>query len=104
MTSETKEEAKKRTEMLATLRDQHRDRVKLAQALLKEQQTVRKALKGAMQSGPQTIPQLAGATRIPADEVLWHVTAMKKYGLVEEAGLDEDEAYFLYRLSKEATP
>jgi hypothetical protein len=29
---------------------------------------------------------------------------MKKYGLVEEAGLDEDEAYYLYRSSKEARP
>jgi predicted transcriptional regulator len=104
MTSETREEAKKRTEMLAALRDQRRDRVKQAQALLKELQTVRKALQRAMQSGPQTVPQLAGATSIPAHQVLWHVTAMKKYGLVEEAGLDEDEAYYLYRLSKEARP
>jgi predicted ArsR family transcriptional regulator len=104
MTSEAREEAKKRTEMLAALRDQRRERVKQAQALLKEQQAARKALQRALQSGPQTVPQLAGATGIPAQQVLWHVTAMKKYGLVEEAGLDEDEAYYLYRLSKEARP
>ncbi len=104
MTSETREEAKKRTEMLSALRDERRERVKQAQALLKEQQATRKTLQRAMQSGPQTVPQLAGATGIPAQQVLWHVTAMKKYGLVEEAGLDEDEAYYLYRLSKEARP
>ncbi len=27
---------------------------------------------------------------------------MKKYGLVEEAGMDEDEVYYLYRLAQEA--
>ena len=90
--------------MLASLREQHRDRVKLAQALLKEQQTIRRALERAMESGPQTVPQLAAAAHIPADQVLWHVTAMKKYGLVQDAGLDEDEAYVLYRLSREVKP
>ena len=99
-----KEEAKKRTEMLAALRNQHRDRVKQTQALLKEQQTIRKALSRAMQAGPRTVPQLAEATGLPAHEVLWHVTAMKKYGLVAEAGLNEDYEYYLYGLAKKARP
>lgn len=104
MTPNTKEEAKKRTEMLVALRNRHPDRVKQAQAQLKDQQAARKALQRAMQSGPQTIPQLAGATGMPSHEILWHVASMKKYGLVEEAGMDEDEAYYVYKLSKEATP
>jgi predicted transcriptional regulator len=101
MTPKTKEEAKKRTEMLVALRNRYPDRVKQAQALLKEQQAVRKVIRRAMQTGPQTVPQLAEATGLLAHEVLWHVTAMKKYSLVEEVGIDEDEAYYLYRLSKE---
>jgi predicted ArsR family transcriptional regulator len=102
MTARSKEEAKKRTELLASLRDQRRDQVSKSQALLKEQQAVRRSLQRALQAGPQTVPQLAEATGLPAHQVLWHVTALKKYGQVEEVGMDEDEVYYLYRLSKEA--
>jgi predicted ArsR family transcriptional regulator len=102
MSANTREEAKKRTELLASLRDQHRDQVSKSQALLKEQQAARRTLQRAMQVGPQTVPQLAEATGLPAHQVLWHVTAWKKYGLVEEVGMDEDETYYLYRLLKEA--
>lgn len=104
MTLQGKEKARKRTEVLVGLRHQHQAEVSRAQALLKEQQRVRKTLREAMQSGPRTVPQLAEDTGLPACEVLWHVTAMKKYGLAEEAGMDEEDAYCLYRLSKEAQP
>jgi hypothetical protein len=99
-----KAEAKKRTEMLAALRQQYRDTVKQVQMLLKEQQAVRKALGQAMQAGPRTVPQLAEVTEIPAHEILWHIAAMKKYGLVVEHGLDEADAYYLYGLPEEAKP
>ncbi len=104
MTAKKRDKAKKQTEMLAALRKQHSDQVKQAQALLKEQQAVRKTLRGAMKAGPRTVPQLAEATGLPAHEVLWQVTAMKKYGLVIEEGLNEDYEYYLYALSKEANP
>jgi predicted Rossmann fold nucleotide-binding protein DprA/Smf involved in DNA uptake len=104
MTAKKREEAKKQTEMLAALRKQHSDQVKQAQTLLKEQKDVRKTLRGAMKAGPRTVPQLAEATGLPAHEVLWHVAAMKKYGLVIEEGLNEDYEYYLYALSKEAKP
>ena len=101
MTAKKRDEAKKQTEMLAALREQHSDQVKQAQALLKEQQAVRKMLRGAMKAGPRTVPQLAEATGLPSAEVLWQVTAMKKYGLVIEEGLNEDYEYYLYALSEE---
>ena len=104
MTAKKTEEAKKQTEMLAALRKQRSEQVKQAQALLKEQQGVRKTLRGAMKAGPRTIPQLAEATGLPSHEVLWHVTAMKKYGLVIEEGLNEDYEYYLYALSEEVKP
>ena len=101
MTARKREEAKKQTEMLAALREQHSDQVKQAQALLREQQDVRKTLRKAMKAGPRTVPQLAEATGLPSHEVLWHVAAMKKYGLVIEEGLNEDYEYYLYALSME---
>jgi len=99
---ESKEDAKKRTEFLAELRKQHKERVKIAQEMLKEQQAVRKTLMRAMRGGPHSVPQLAIDTDIPADEVLWHIASMKKYGEVEELGLDEDYEYYQYILAKEA--
>ena len=99
-----KEEARQRTEMLAAMRTQHSEEFKHAQALLKEQQAARKSLQRAMLGGPKSVPQLAESTGIPAHVVLWHIAAMKKYGLVVEASLDEDGDYYLYELSKEAKP
>jgi len=89
--------------MLANLRKEHREQVKEAQALLKEQQSIRKALKRSLQAGPHSVPQLAAETDLPAHEVLWHIAAMKKYAQVVEAGLDEEYEYYLYDLAKEAT-
>jgi len=45
---------------------------------------------------PATVPQIAEALRLPAHEVLWHVTGMRKYGKVTEDGEDGD--YLLYAL------
>jgi predicted Rossmann fold nucleotide-binding protein DprA/Smf involved in DNA uptake len=101
MTTTDKEKAKARTKMLANLRKLHRDSVKEAQVLLKEQQSKRKAISRAMQGAPKSVPQIAEASGIPAHEVLYYVAAMKKYGDVVEAGLDENYEYYLYRLEPE---
>jgi predicted ArsR family transcriptional regulator len=98
----TMEAKKKRTEMLVEMRKEHRDTVQKAQELLKAQQSTRKALERALTSGPHSVPQLAQAVDMPAHEVLWHIAAMKKYGIVAEAGTDESGDYYLYRLTKEA--
>jgi len=42
--------------------------------------------------GPLTIPQLADATGLPADEVLQHILVMMKSGQVVEAG-EKDGGY-----------
>ena len=42
--------------------------------------------------GPLTIPQLADATGLPADEVLQHILVMMKSGKVVEAG-EKDGGY-----------
>ncbi len=104
MTTKTREEIRQRTAMLTALRSQRDEQFKQAQSLLKEQRAIRKSVQQAMLGGPKSVPQLAASIGIPAHVVLWHVAAMKKYGLVAEAGLDEDGDYYLYELSKEARP
>ncbi|MGB9521826.1 MAG: hypothetical protein ACPL6F_03620 [Anaerolineales bacterium] len=100
--SETAEAKRQRTEMLVELRKEHRDSVKTAQELLKVQQNARKALERALTAGSHSVPQLAQVTGMPANEVLWHIAAMKKYGIVVEDGTDESGDFYLYRLTKEA--
>ena len=95
----SKEDAKKRTQLLKQLREEHKDTVEQTQALLKKQQATRKQIKNAMKEGPKTIPEIATATALPADEVLWYVTALKKYGLAKEVGMSGE--YFQYELSEE---
>jgi len=94
-----REEAKKRSEMLKQLREQHAEGVQATQALLKAQNETRKALRNALKDAARTIPEMAEATGLPAHEILWHVTAMKKYDLVKEEGLSG--AYYLYGLTEE---
>lgn len=101
MTTE-KEAAQKRTALLADLRKQNRGKVEIAQAMLKEQQAVRKTISKVIQGTAKSVPEIAAATELPPHEVLWHITAMKKYGEVVEDGLDDDYEYFLYRLVKES--
>lgn len=96
----SKEETRSRAEILKRLREQHQVSVAATQALLKELQAIRKEIRQALQSEPRTIPELVAVTGLPANEVLWHVIAMKKYNLVEEVGLDD--GYYRYRLAEEA--
>jgi hypothetical protein len=102
MTKNDRTAAKKRSAMLVNLRKEHREGVKAAQALMKEQQTVRKALRRALQGEPKTVPQLAESIDLPPHEVLWHIAALKKYGQVREVGLDDEWEYYQYALAEEA--
>jgi|WetSurMetagenome_2_1015567.scaffolds.fasta_scaffold810354_2 hypothetical protein len=56
----------------------------------------RKAIQKFLEAQPATVPQIATALNIPSDEALWHVTGMRKYGKVAEAGEEDD--YPLYAL------
>jgi predicted transcriptional regulator len=96
-----REEARERTAALVALRKKHEASVARTQELVKEQNAVRKLLRGALQEGPLTVPDLARKTGLPAEQVLWHVTAMKKYDLVVETGMDEAGDYYRYGLPGE---
>jgi predicted transcriptional regulator len=95
-----REAARKKTQLLLSLREAHQDTVAAAQARLKEQKAVRRQICNQIQEEPQVVPEIATATGLPTHQVLWHITAMKKYDLVEEAGMCGE--YYLYRMTKEA--
>ena len=54
----------------------------------------RKTIRKLLAEKPATVPRIAAALNMPSDEALWHVTGMRKYGQVSEAGEEGD--YFLY--------
>jgi len=56
----------------------------------------RKRLTEVLQVAPATVPELARQTGLPADQVLWHIAGMRKYGTVREVGPDGD--YIKYAL------
>lgn len=58
----------------------------------------RKQLTDALQTGSATVPELARKTGLPADQVLWHVAGMRKYGVARESAPDGD--YVKYELVK----
>ena len=60
----------------------------------------KKTVVAALKEKASTVPELAGATGLPARQVLWLVAGLRKYGEVAEAGLDGD--YPRYRLTEEA--
>lgn len=95
----TREEAKQRMAILKQLRDEHQETVERTRALLKEQQAVRRQICQQLRDGPKIVPEIAEATGLPAHDVLWHITAMKKYDLVVEVG--QCGEYYQYAMAKE---
>jgi len=97
--TQDKEAARERTAMLKKLRDERKDVIEHTRALLKTQQETRRAICQAMRHGAETVPEIAEASGLPAHQVLWHITAMKKYDLVVETGKCMD--YYRYAMAEE---
>jgi predicted transcriptional regulator len=95
-----RETVRERTALLKGLREEHKGTIETTRALLKAQQETRRAICQAMRHGAETIPEIAEASSLPADRVLWHVTAMKKYDLVVETGKCGE--YYRYAMVQEA--
>jgi predicted transcriptional regulator len=91
--------AKQRSQFLKQLREEHRETVEQVQALLKVQKDIRRQIGQVMGDEPKTVPEIAEASGLPAEQVLWHIIAMKKYSLVIEIGLSGE--YYLYRRAEE---
>jgi predicted transcriptional regulator len=91
----TKEDAKKRAIFLKKLREEHKETVARSQELLKEQKALRREICKHIRVEAKAVPEIAELSGMPANEVLWHLMALKKYGLVEETGMCGE--YYLYQ-------
>jgi hypothetical protein len=93
-----KEEARKRTAMLKVLRKQHQETIKRAQRLLKSYNVSNELCK-VIEDEAKTVPEVAESVGMPTHQVLWYLTAMKKYDVVVEEGMRG--GYILYRKAEE---
>ena len=94
-----RERAKQRTAVLKRLREEHAETVARTQVLLKEQKQVYKAICQSLRENSKTVPEIAEEVGLPTHEVLWHLTAYKKYDMVAEDGMCGD--YVRYRRVEE---
>jgi len=85
-------------ETLKKLRDARRETVEKARKTIKTQNQDIKKIRNELQSGPKTIPEIAGAIQMPPALVLRYVAGLKKYGLLVEDVKEDD--YFKYALAK----
>ncbi len=97
--STTQNETISRGELLKKLRAEHAASVERAQALFKEQKAMQQSICQLIRETPKTVPEISKEIGKPAHEVLWFVAALKKYGIVVEAGMCGD--YPLYQRAKE---
>jgi predicted transcriptional regulator len=65
-------------------------------ARVKELNKRKAAIKKALVAGPMTVPEIAQAIDARPADVLWSLTAMRKYGLAAEHSVDGD--YVRYAL------
>lgn len=92
-----KESAKQRTQELKELRVIHQKTVDRTQALLKEQGKVERKIIKLIKEESKTVPDIASQLEMPTHRVLWYLTALKKYNLIREDGMDGEYVLYMRR-------
>jgi len=98
--TEAKTGSPTRGEILKRLRETHAASLGWTQALLREQRHMQQAICKSIRDTPKTVPEIASDIGKPSHEVLWFMAALRKYGIVIEAGMRGE--YPLYQLAQEA--
>ncbi|MEI7980120.1 MAG: FAD-dependent oxidoreductase [Bacteroidota bacterium] len=69
-----------------------------AEGGMKDFPQIWKSIIETLSDEPKTIPRIASNLALPAELVTWHLMTMNKYYIVEAAGIDDNDEYFLYQL------
>ena len=83
-------------EKLKALREERGELIERNKELLKKQNSETGLIKKGLKEGNKTIPELAKETGLKGDLILYYVSAMKKFGEINEAG--HADGYFKYSL------
>jgi hypothetical protein len=74
-------------------------RLRDVREIIRDEQSMRAPILKALEAGPQTIPQIAAAIGKPANEVVFWVMGLRKYGWIAEIKEANDEGYFPYQVA-----
>jgi hypothetical protein len=83
---------------IAILRERHGGMSKELKEYFKEQQRIRKVIRGALKERAMTVPQLAAACQLDPQVTMWNLMAMRRYGEVVDGA--EQGGYLLYALKE----
>ncbi len=83
-------------EILKHLRQLRRNIVQQVAAEVKMQKKIIASILKALGEGPKTVPEIAEAIGLSAQEALWWMATLKKYGMVGEGA--KRGAYYTYVL------
>ena len=64
--------------------------------IIREEPVMHRPILDALAEGPLTVPEIAEAIGRPADEVLFWVMGMRRYGKLVEQPEANDDGYFQY--------
>lgn len=92
-----KESAKQRAKELKELRVKHQITVDRTQTLLKEQGKIERKIIKLIKEESKTVPDIASQLEMPTHRVLWYLTALKKYDLIREDGMDGEYVLYMRR-------
>ena len=67
---------------------------------LKQFIKIKRSILDALQESDLTIEQLTQKLNMPANEVVYYLMSLVKYGLVQTGAVDDMDAYFSYKLKK----
>lgn len=67
---------------------------------LKEYPQLWKNIIDKLKEKPLTIPEIAEKSGMDKNLITYHLMTMNRYSIVEPAGLNEEETYFIYKLKK----
>lgn len=85
-----------RKQALKALKAERAEAIKAAAAQAKQQKKYLDRIKERLAQGPATSVEIAQDLGMPPSEAIWYLSAMRKYGMVAEAGKNGD--YFNYQL------
>jgi len=91
--------AKKRSRLLKDLRSNHQATVKRTQELLREQKKIERDICSQIREESKTIPEIAEQIDLPPHRVLWYLSALAKYDVVQEDGMCGE--YGLYKRTED---
>ena len=64
----------------------------------------KKQILKALEPEPKTIPQIATELNLPADEVMFFLMTLRKYGDIETGEIDDMDEYFYYKRKSKEKP